>query len=91
MASRWQLSDADKKDIIDRCMGIVRAESSKPRDINAAVRNLISIEQQNQSDEKEQLGALLEQLNAIVTSGAFEATGIGVEQCTIPESSESDN
>lgn len=73
--SRWQLTTEQRVRIVERLMGIVDDKNSKTRDINAAVRNLIAIEQQNLIDEKEQISEVLEYLNAYVANGDHAKPG----------------
>ena len=60
--SRWNLSSEQKSEIVERLMAIVTNQASKPRDINAAVRNLISLELQNQKDEHEHAADVVRRL-----------------------------
>lgn len=59
---RWGVTPDQKQAAINRLMNIIENPSSKTRDINAATRNLIAMESQNQKDELDQALRLIKRL-----------------------------
>lgn len=86
-AARWNVSDSNKSEIVEKVVGLITDADAKPRTVIAAARVVAAMEAQNQKDEHIKLQsdgnrflAMLEYIRINGSIEGFEPQGaIGVD------------